>query len=111
MLHGYGPALLGGLWTTLSVAALSLAVACVFGLAGAAAKLSGSATLRASSEQLSSHFDRHASVSGLKTHPFLMRSSRLLTTGCLALTLNPMSSPVSHRRILDRGNARPISSK
>jgi His/Glu/Gln/Arg/opine family amino acid ABC transporter permease subunit len=47
MLHGYGPALLGGLWTTLSVAALSLAVACVFGLAGAAAKLSGSATLRA----------------------------------------------------------------
>ncbi len=47
MLHGYGPALLGGLWTTLSVAALSLAVACVFGLAGAAAKLSGSAPLRA----------------------------------------------------------------
>jgi arginine/ornithine transport system permease protein len=47
MLHGYGPALLGGLWTTLSVAALSLAVACVFGLAGAAAKLSGVAALRA----------------------------------------------------------------
>jgi len=47
MLHGYGPALLGGLWMTLSVAALSLAVACVFGLAGAAAKLSGSTTLRA----------------------------------------------------------------
>lgn len=47
MLHGYGPALLGGLWTTLSVAALSLAVACVFGLAGAAAKLSGAAPLRA----------------------------------------------------------------
>jgi arginine/ornithine transport system permease protein len=47
MLHGYGPALLGGLWTTLSVAALSLAVACVFGLLGAAAKLSGSAALRA----------------------------------------------------------------
>jgi arginine/ornithine transport system permease protein len=37
MLHGYGPALLGGLWTTLSVAALSLAVAAVFGLLGAAA--------------------------------------------------------------------------
>lgn len=47
MLHGYGPALLGGLWTTLSVAALSLAVACLFGLAGAAAKLSSSAALRA----------------------------------------------------------------
>jgi His/Glu/Gln/Arg/opine family amino acid ABC transporter permease subunit len=47
MLHGYGPALLGGLWTTLSVAALSLVVACVFGLLGAAAKLSGSAALRA----------------------------------------------------------------
>ena len=46
MLHGYGPALLGGLWTTLSVAALSLAVACVFGLAGAAARLSRSRLLR-----------------------------------------------------------------
>ncbi len=45
MLHGYGPALLGGLSTTLSVAALSLAVACVFGLAGAAAKLSSSRAL------------------------------------------------------------------
>ena len=47
MLHGYGPALLGGLWTTLSVAALSLAVACVFGLAGALARLSGSRPLQA----------------------------------------------------------------
>ena len=46
MLHGYGPALLGGLWTTLSVAALSLATACVFGLAGAAAKLSRSRALQ-----------------------------------------------------------------
>jgi arginine/ornithine transport system permease protein len=46
MLHGYGPALLGGLWTTLSVAALSLAVACVFGLLGAAAKLSRSRGLQ-----------------------------------------------------------------
>jgi arginine/ornithine transport system permease protein len=42
MLHGYGPALVGGLWTTLSVASLSLAAACVFGLGGAAAKLSRS---------------------------------------------------------------------
>ena len=47
MLHGYGPALLGGLWTTLSVAALSLAAACLFGLLGAIAKLSRSAALRA----------------------------------------------------------------
>lgn len=47
MLHGYGPALLGGLWTTLSVAALSLAAACAFGLLGAVAKLSGSRALRA----------------------------------------------------------------
>lgn len=46
MLHGYGPALLGGLWTTLSVSALSLAVSCVFGLMGAAAKLSASRTAR-----------------------------------------------------------------
>jgi arginine/ornithine transport system permease protein len=45
MLHGYGPALLGGLWTTLSVAALSLAVACLCGLLGAAAKLSRSRML------------------------------------------------------------------
>ncbi len=40
-LHGYLPAILQGLWVTLSVAALSLAAACVFGLAGAVAKLSG----------------------------------------------------------------------
>jgi arginine/ornithine transport system permease protein len=46
MLHGYGPALLGGLFTTLSVAALSLAVACLFGLAGAAARLSSSRALQ-----------------------------------------------------------------
>lgn len=46
MLHGYGPALLGGLWTTLSVAALSLAAASAFGLLGAAAKLSRSRALQ-----------------------------------------------------------------
>lgn len=46
MLHGYGPALMGGLWTTLSVSALSLAAACAFGLVGAAAKLSRSRPLR-----------------------------------------------------------------
>lgn len=40
MLHGYGPALVGGLATTLSVAALSLAVASGFGLLAAAARLS-----------------------------------------------------------------------
>jgi His/Glu/Gln/Arg/opine family amino acid ABC transporter permease subunit len=42
MLHGYLPAILGGLQSTLSVAAVSLFVACVFGLVGAAAKLSAS---------------------------------------------------------------------
>lgn len=41
-LHGYLPAILGGLQSTLSVAALSLLTACVFGLIGAAAKLSES---------------------------------------------------------------------
>ena len=41
-LHGYGSAILGGLGVTLGVAALSLAAACVFGLLGAVAKLSGS---------------------------------------------------------------------
>ncbi|HYF55673.1 MAG TPA: ABC transporter permease subunit [Salinarimonas sp.] len=46
MLHGYLPAILGGLASTLSVAAVSLLVACVFGLAGAAAKLSDSRALR-----------------------------------------------------------------
>jgi His/Glu/Gln/Arg/opine family amino acid ABC transporter permease subunit len=46
MLHGYLPAILGGLWVTLSVAAVSLATACVFGLLGAVAKLSGSRTAR-----------------------------------------------------------------
>ncbi|MGL4636654.1 MAG: ABC transporter permease [Beijerinckiaceae bacterium] len=42
MLHGYLPAILGGLQSTLSVAAVSLAIACIFGMIGAAAKLSGS---------------------------------------------------------------------
>jgi His/Glu/Gln/Arg/opine family amino acid ABC transporter permease subunit len=41
-LHGYLPAILGGLRSTLSVAAVSLLIACLFGLAGAAAKLSES---------------------------------------------------------------------
>jgi arginine/ornithine transport system permease protein len=50
MLHGYLPAILGGLWVTLTVAALSLAVACVFGLAGAVAKLYGGRGLRWAAE-------------------------------------------------------------
>jgi arginine/ornithine transport system permease protein len=45
-LHGYGAAIIGGLGVTLSVAALSLAAACVFGLLGAVAKLSGSRAAR-----------------------------------------------------------------
>lgn len=40
MLQGYGPAILSGLGTTLRVAVLSLAVATVFGMVGAVAKLS-----------------------------------------------------------------------
>jgi His/Glu/Gln/Arg/opine family amino acid ABC transporter permease subunit len=47
MLHGYLPALLQGLASTLAVAAASLAVACAFGLAGALAKLSRSPLARA----------------------------------------------------------------
>jgi arginine/ornithine transport system permease protein len=50
MLHGYLPAILGGLWVTLSVAALSLGTACLFGLVGAAAKLSRSRLARALAE-------------------------------------------------------------
>lgn len=46
MLHGYLPALLGGLVLTLQVSAASLAMACVFGLVGATAKLSGSRVAR-----------------------------------------------------------------
>lgn len=46
MLYGYLPAILEGLWLTLRVAAVSLAVACLFGLAGAVAKLSRSAAAR-----------------------------------------------------------------
>jgi His/Glu/Gln/Arg/opine family amino acid ABC transporter permease subunit len=42
VLHGYLPAILDGLKSTLSVAALALLVACIFGLLGAAAKLSES---------------------------------------------------------------------
>lgn len=46
MLHGYLPAILGGLVLTLQVSAVSLAIACVFGLIGATAKLSGSRAAR-----------------------------------------------------------------
>ncbi|MBY0610803.1 MAG: ABC transporter permease [Beijerinckiaceae bacterium] len=47
MLYGYLPAILEGLLVTLRVAALSLLIAVVFGLAGAFAKLSDSRVLRA----------------------------------------------------------------
>lgn len=46
MLHGYLPMILDGLRVTLTVAAASLGVACVFGMAGAVAKLSGAAVAR-----------------------------------------------------------------
>lgn len=46
MLYGYLPALLEGLGLTLRVSALSLAMACVFGLLGATAGLSNSRTAR-----------------------------------------------------------------
>jgi putative lysine/arginine/ornithine/histidine/octopine transport system permease protein len=39
-LHGFGPLLLQGLWTTLRIAVASLAIGLVLGLLGAAAKLS-----------------------------------------------------------------------
>jgi arginine/ornithine transport system permease protein len=50
MFHGFLPAILGGLKVTLSVAAVSLAVACAFGLLGAVAKLSRSRVLRGLAE-------------------------------------------------------------
>ncbi len=46
MLYGYWPAILEGLILTLQVSVTSLAIACLFGLVGASAKLSGSRTLR-----------------------------------------------------------------
>ncbi|MBL8361866.1 MAG: ABC transporter permease [Rubrivivax sp.] len=46
LLHGYAPAILQGLGSTLAVAAASLAIACVFGLAGALARLYGARPLR-----------------------------------------------------------------
>lgn len=50
MLYGYLPALLEGLGLTLRVSALSLAIACVFGMLGASAKLSTSRTARWSAQ-------------------------------------------------------------
>ncbi len=50
MFHGYLGAILGGLGVTLAIAALSLAVACVFGLAGAVAKLSRSRLARGAAD-------------------------------------------------------------
>ncbi|NBN63144.1 ABC transporter permease subunit [Microvirga tunisiensis] len=47
MFDGYLPMILDGLRVTLSVASVSLAIACGFGLAGASARLSGSPALRA----------------------------------------------------------------
>ncbi len=46
MFHGYLPMIVAGLGVTLSVASVSLLVACVFGLIGAMAKLSASPFLR-----------------------------------------------------------------
>jgi His/Glu/Gln/Arg/opine family amino acid ABC transporter permease subunit len=46
LLHGYLPAIIEGLGLTLRVSALSLAIACGFGLLGAAAKLSASRVAR-----------------------------------------------------------------
>jgi arginine/ornithine transport system permease protein len=50
ILHGYLPAILEGLQLTLSVSAVSLAIACVFGLVGATAKLSSSRAARVSAD-------------------------------------------------------------
>jgi His/Glu/Gln/Arg/opine family amino acid ABC transporter permease subunit len=50
MLHGYLPAILGGLVLTLQVSAASLAIACVFGLIGASAKLSDNRAARWSAD-------------------------------------------------------------
>jgi His/Glu/Gln/Arg/opine family amino acid ABC transporter permease subunit len=50
VLYGYLPAILEGLVLTLQVSALSLAIACVFGLIGASAKLSASRAARWSAE-------------------------------------------------------------
>jgi His/Glu/Gln/Arg/opine family amino acid ABC transporter permease subunit len=49
-LYGYLPALLEGLGLTLRVSALSLAIACVFGMLGASAKLSTSRAARWSAQ-------------------------------------------------------------
>lgn len=46
LLHGYLPAIVEGAGLTLRVAGVSLAIACVFGMAGALAKLSGSRLAR-----------------------------------------------------------------
>lgn len=46
MLHGYLPAILGGLLLTMQIAAASLCVACVLGMLGAVAKLSQSRVAR-----------------------------------------------------------------
>ena len=50
MLYGYLPAILEGLGLTLRMSALSLLIACVFGLIGATAKLSPSRAVRWSAE-------------------------------------------------------------
>lgn len=50
MLYGYLPAILEGLGLTLQVSAVSLAIACLFGLLGASAKLSGSRAARWTAE-------------------------------------------------------------
>ena len=50
MFQGYLPTIFSGLGVTLAIAVLSLVVACVFGLLGAIAKLSGSRVARGAAE-------------------------------------------------------------
>ncbi len=50
MFQGYLPTIFSGLGVTLAIAVLSLAVACVFGMLGAIAKLSGSRAARGAAE-------------------------------------------------------------
>lgn len=63
MFHGYFPMILEGLKVTLSVASVSLAIACLFGLLGAVAKLSSSILARNLA---------HAYTTGIRALPDLL---------------------------------------
>lgn len=96
MFHGYLPMIVAGLGVTLSVASVSLMIACLFGLAGATAKLSHSPLLRSIA---------NAYTTGIRSLPDLLLMLGVFTAGrsysiiCLTLKAGDMSKSTHSRPV------------